>query len=274
MEESPKKFTLQESHKKFLIGAGVVLLVVGLIVGLYFAFRKKEPKKNKDNIQIALDAIGYKKENYESSTPPSDLEDCKFLTKMVWGDGEVPGMNVIYKEIMGTDMPKYDCSSGYGYVQQNYAIRLMDAISKVLDDGKKGFKNLLAIYLVSVIGFFGMYARISPSEIIRVNYNEKEEVETIEIKKLGFPHGMAPTEVSNYFKNVSYNTPSKIIQSIDNFGGRQFSTEEEKLKQKAIKLVNNEKINQLRSDNNPKMTIDTIAELIIYSLSKTADPRL
>jgi uncharacterized protein YneF (UPF0154 family) len=274
MEESPKTFTLQESHKKILIGTGVVLLVVGLIVGLYFAFRKKEPKKNKDNIQIALDAIGYKKENYQSLAPASELEMCKFLTKMVWGDGEVSGMNVIYKEIMGTDMPKYDCNNGYGYVSKNYGNRLTDAVSKVLDDGKKGFKNLVAIYLVSVIGFFGIFAKISTSEVIRVNYNQKGEVETIEIKKLEFPRGMAPTELSNYFKNVSYNTPSKIIQSIDNFGGREFSTEEEKLKQKSIKLVNNEKINQLRSDNNPKMSIDTIAELIIYSLSKTVDPRL
>jgi hypothetical protein len=164
---------------------------------------------------------------------------------------------------MGKDYskPKPDCNTKFNL--EDYTDIIFDPLSKVLD--KKDKRNLVAIYIGFLGGMFANMIEISPSLVMKINYKDGD-IDTLEFKQLNSAIGDRET-VERIIRNSPLRTPSEMIQNINSI---QYtgSSDEEKLKMLASKsVVNLEKINNLKNNNDPKISIDTLAEIVLYGLS-------
>jgi hypothetical protein len=260
--------SLSTNHK-IMIGVGVFLVLVGLGVGLYFALRKKDEKKN-DNIKIALKAIGYTKESYDNtSSPIDDKEFCMRFNRLIYDEH---GFKILYKNITGKEYTKtpYNCNNANrdDRVASYYSDILKECINKLLDDNNY-YHNLVAMYLVFLVGFLAILLNITPRLIIKINFKEDKEVDTIELRDMSMV-GRNTTDSS--IQNAPFVTPSKMIRTINSISLQQLdftpSPVDEENKKKALRLVNMDIINKLENNTDTKMSINTLGEILVYSISK------
>jgi hypothetical protein len=257
----------------------MIIMIIILVLGFYtLFFTNIKSKKNKeDNLSIVLKAIGYTKESLNkmntinrlskttNTTPGPNIQFCEQFKILMFGKNEKPGLNQVYKNIMGYDMP----SSEYNCDRQKYTGYIIDAVNKTIGKGRNGFKDLVALYLAINFGILSAVNDIDPEEFIKINYNGNQ-INTIERKEDNFiiPVNSAKSYIIDKFRNATFKTPSKTLQSLDLTNSISLGEKEKEIMEKASINVNREKINELKNDTNPKMSIDTLGELINYSLSK------
>jgi hypothetical protein len=260
-----------------------VVVIAILIIGYFLFFRKKEkkeepPKKKQSNLNRALKVTGVIEEfqtKEESAKKLEDLKLCEAVLQIVFGKNNEGGLDMIYEDVMGKKFPeaRFKCSGKTSQQMQNDLDRIGrlvfgDMMLAILKNGdiKKRNNDIVSIW---VIMMYGIAKALSDDTGTKLEVErDGEMIKSVSFKIFG------PTFSPNTPPPFFAITPASMIENAD---GADTSQNEdtpedikirEELKKIARTLINEKEIGELKKDTNPKMSIDKLASVLIYSISK------
>ena len=238
--------------KKYILYVCLIILIILIFLFLYL-FQKKEIEK-KSNLYIALKSTGY----YDQT---QDEKKCELVLDIIFGKDIHGGLNKIYEDVTGKEFPekRLKCQ-GKNFTQIMNETKYMErkiaeALFAILKNKNVRKRNNDLVSMLIIIGY-GI-GRMTCS----VELNMKNDGKSLKFR-FKQPDG-----------EYVMVTPSTLIQTADNTttfisNDPDVTQLRNLIKKNADELSDNTEISSLRSNTNPEMTIDMLASILIYQISK------
>lgn len=286
---------MDENVKRYILYGVIAVLTILL---LFFVFAGKKPvKKTKktDNLQTALKVTGViegfntditptvistspRERSFDMMTPvatsssssrerDSNVQEqkrCDAVLRILFGKDADGGLDSIYENVMGKKMPmeRITCNGKTPDAIRAYIRKIPDLIDEMTNmalknsDLKKRAKDLVSMWIILQ---YGIASAMSPDQSKLTV--QGDPIDSIEFKAFNPDAPVGKREISF--------SPAFIIAMADAYSSNSSKTNA--TKNLAIPLVNQAEISELRTNTNPKMTVDQLAACIIYKISKTGD---